>query len=45
MFFWFLVAVAAVVALTLIGAAMVRRDPDTAWEKREDHPVLTDGHH
>ena len=39
MFFWFLVAVGAVVALTLLGAALVRANPDTAWEKREDTPL------
>lgn len=36
MFFWFLVAVAAVVGLTVLGGFMVRRDPDTRWEGRED---------
>jgi hypothetical protein len=45
MFFWFLVAVGAVIALTLVGAAMARRNPDTAWEAREDHPIMPDGHH
>jgi hypothetical protein len=36
MFFWFLVAVAVVVGLTILGGYMVRRDPDTGWEGRED---------
>jgi hypothetical protein len=36
MFFWFLVAVAIVVGLTVLGGYMVRRDPDTDWEVRED---------
>lgn len=39
MFFWFLVAVSVVVALTVIGAYMVRRNPDTQWEGREDRPI------
>jgi hypothetical protein len=39
MFFWFLVAVAIVVALTLLGAAVSRRDPGTAWEEHEDRPI------
>jgi hypothetical protein len=39
MFFWFLVAVGAVVALTLLGAAMARRNPGTAWEGHEDRPI------
>lgn len=37
MFFWFLVAVAGVVALTLLGAFLSRRDSN--WETREDHIV------
>lgn len=40
MFFWFLVAVGIIVALTLVGAMMVRRNPDTAWERREDTPMF-----
>lgn len=44
MFFWFLVAVGAVVALTLIGAMMVRRNPDTTWEKHEDRPIIGEHH-
>jgi hypothetical protein len=34
MFFWFLVAVAIVVGLTLLGAFISRRDD--GWESRED---------
>jgi uncharacterized protein YneF (UPF0154 family) len=37
MFFWFLVAVAVVVGLTLLGAFLSRRDTD--WEAKEDHPI------
>ncbi|MBY0564697.1 MAG: hypothetical protein K2P58_10965 [Hyphomonadaceae bacterium] len=40
MFFWFLVAVGVVVALTLVGAMMTRRNPDTAWERKEDNAIL-----
>jgi len=39
MFFWFLVAVGLVVGLTLLGAFMVRRNPDTSWEGNEDRPM------
>lgn len=39
MFFWFLVAVGLVVALTLLGAAIVRRAPGTSWEEHEDRPI------
>lgn len=39
MFFWFLVAVAIVVGLTLLGAFIARRDPGNNWEDREDRPV------
>lgn len=39
MFFWFLVAVAIVVGLTVLGGYMVRRDPDTGWEDREDRAM------
>ncbi len=39
MFFWFLVAVAIVVGLTVLGAYMVRRRPGTEWEDREDRPI------
>ena len=37
MFFWFLVAVAIVVGLTLLGAFVSRRDGN--WEEHEDRPV------
>jgi len=39
MFFWFLVAVAVVVGLTLLGAYVARRSPGTSWQDREDHPM------
>jgi hypothetical protein len=39
MFFWFLVAVAIVIGLTLLGAFIARRDPGTNWEQREDRPI------
>lgn len=39
MFFWFLVAVAIIVALTILGAYIVRRAPGDEWEEREDRPV------
>ena len=39
MFFWFLVAVGIVVGLTLLGAFVARRNPGTAWEAHEDHPI------
>ncbi len=39
MFFWFLVAAGIVVGLTLLGAMMTRRNPDTGWERREDTPL------
>ncbi len=38
MFFWFLVAVAVVVALTLLGAYLSRRDTGD-WERNEDRPI------
>jgi hypothetical protein len=38
MFFWFLVSVAAVVGLTLLGAYVSRRN-DGDWEDREDRPM------
>ncbi|MBI1185761.1 MAG: hypothetical protein GC206_00210 [Alphaproteobacteria bacterium] len=43
--FWLFVAGLVIVIgiLSVIGAMMVRKNPDTAWEKREDHPVI--GHH
>jgi len=39
MFFWFLVAVAVVVGLTLVGAYISRRSPGTAWQEHEDRPA------
>jgi hypothetical protein len=33
-------AVAIVSLLTLVGAALVRRNPDTAWEQYEDRPMI-----
>jgi hypothetical protein len=36
MFFWFLVAVAIVVGLTLLGARVSRDEPETEWQERED---------
>jgi hypothetical protein len=39
MFFWFLVAVGVVVALTLVGALISRRAPGTSWEAHEDRPI------
>lgn len=46
MFFWFLVAVAVVVGLTLLGAYISRRAPGTAWKDHEDTPMGLggDGH-
>lgn len=39
MFIGFLIAVAIVVGLTLLGAFISRRAPGTDWEKREDRPI------
>jgi len=39
MFLGFLVAVAIIVGLTLLGAVMTRRNPDTDWERNEDKPI------
>lgn len=39
MFFWFLVAVAIIVGLTILGAYVARREPGTEWEEREDRPM------
>jgi hypothetical protein len=39
MFFWFLVAVAIVVGLTLVGAYISRRSPGNAWQDHEDRPI------
>jgi hypothetical protein len=40
--FWlgFISAAAVVGILTLVGAAMVRRDPGTQWETHEDRPIV-----
>jgi hypothetical protein len=42
--FWLGIAVAtaAIGLLTWFGANMVRRNPDTAWEKHEDRPIVGD---
>ena len=45
MFFWFLVAVAVIVGLTILGAFVTRRDPGTDWESRQDGPVSPWGDH
>jgi hypothetical protein len=45
MFFWFLIACGVIVVLTIIGVAMVRANPDTSWEKREDTPMGPDPFH
>lgn len=39
MFFWFLVAVAIVVGLTLLGAHIARGEPGNEWEEREDRAM------
>jgi hypothetical protein len=39
MFFWFLVAVAVVVGLTLLGAYVARRQSGTEWDEGEDRPM------
>lgn len=44
MFVGFLVAVAIVVGLTLLGAFISRRAPGKDWQSREDHPILPGGH-
>jgi len=41
---WIGVAMLAIVALTMVGAAMARRNPDTEWEKREDRPIIGHDH-
>lgn len=40
--FWLVMlgVLAVMVLLTLFGAWMVRRNPDTAWEKHEDRPIV-----
>jgi hypothetical protein len=42
--FWLGVAVfvAVIGLLTWLGAMLVRRNPDTAWEEREDRPIIGD---
>jgi hypothetical protein len=45
MFFWFLVAVGIVVALTLVGAYISRRAPGTSWQDHEDRPIGPWGDH
>lgn len=39
MFIAFLIAVAVIVGLTLVGAFISRRAPGTDWEAHEDRPV------
>ncbi len=39
MFIGFLIAVAIIVALTLVGAYISRRDPGDDWETKEDRPI------
>ena len=39
MFIGFLIAVAVVVGLTLVGAWISRRDPGNDWESHEDRPI------
>ena len=39
MFVGFLIAVAIIVALTLLGAFISRRNPGTDWEQHEDRPI------
>lgn len=45
MSFWLFVAgfVIVIGTLSVIGAMMVQKNPDTAWEEKEDHPFI--GHH
>lgn len=45
--FWlgFIAAVGLVGLLTLVGAAMAHRNPDTDWERHEDRPILGPGDH
>jgi len=40
--FWVFVVifVVAICALTWLGAVLVKKNPDTDWEKNEDHPVI-----
>jgi hypothetical protein len=44
-FFLFLVAVAIIVGLTLVGAYISRRSPGTAWQEHEDRPMGFGGDH
>lgn len=39
MFIGFLIAVAVIVGLTLVGAFIARRNPGTDWEQHEDRPI------
>lgn len=39
MFLAFLIAVGAVVGLTILGAFITRRAPGTDWERHEDRPI------
>lgn len=39
MFLAFLVAVAIIIGLTLLGAFITRRAPGTSWESHEDRPI------
>lgn len=45
MFLGFLIAVAFVIGLTLLGAFIARRAPGTSWQEREDHPYIGGDHH
>ncbi|MBL8548563.1 MAG: hypothetical protein JNJ73_01155 [Hyphomonadaceae bacterium] len=44
--FWLVILGSAVIIglLTLVGAAMVRRDPGTDWERYEDRPMIGPEH-
>lgn len=33
-------ALAILMLLVLVGAWLVRRNPDTAWEEHEDRPIV-----
>lgn len=39
MFVGFLIAVAIIVGLTLVGAYISRRSPGNDWEAHEDRPI------
>jgi hypothetical protein len=45
MFLAFLIGVGVVLGLTFLGAFMVKRNPDTDWEDREDRPIFGPGDH